>query len=70
MIKVRLNKHGSKLYPWLAGVALPVYGYNTNNYSFVIWDYVLNEWKDINQNFCEGETLYVDRRFRKSNPKG
>ena len=57
MIKVRLNKRGIELYPWLANVALPVYGYNTNSYSFIIWDYVCNEWKDISQHFCEGATL-------------
>lgn len=57
MIKVRLNKHGAELYPWLADVALPVYGFIPHSYSFIIWDYVTNEWRHINQNFCEGATL-------------
>lgn len=57
MTKVRLNKHGSKLYPWLIGVELPVYGFIPHNYSFVIWDYVNDQWLHINQNFCEGALL-------------
>jgi hypothetical protein len=55
MVKVKLNKHGEKIYPWLADIWLPVYGFNPNNYSFLIWDGIVQEWKNINQNFCEGE---------------
>ena len=54
MTKVRLNKFGIERYPWLAGTELPVYGFISHNYSFVIWDYITNEWLDINRDFCEG----------------
>lgn len=54
MVKVRLNKRGVDLYPWLAETELPIYGFIPHNYSFVIWDYINHEWLHVNQNFCEG----------------
>lgn len=54
MVKVKLNKRGADLYPWLAETELSVYGFISHNYSFVIWDYINNEWLHINQIFCEG----------------
>ena len=59
-LTIRLNKRGQELYPWLAKTWLIVYGYNPNNYSFVIWDSIMGKWQAINEHFCEGVDIDAD----------
>lgn len=54
-MKVLLNEHGARLYPWLANEWLPVYGFNADCHSFVLWDKIQKKWLYISTSFCEGE---------------
>lgn len=54
MAKIILNKQGSELYGHLADEWLTVYGFNSNTYSFLIWDYIIQEWIFIPMTLCVG----------------
>lgn len=51
---IKLNARGCKVYSWLIGTKLLVYGYNPNTYSFIIWDDIMSQWIHIAENQCEG----------------
>lgn len=54
-MKIILNSQGEKLHPHLAKEWLDIYGFNSNTYSFVVWDKILNQWIYIPTHQCEGE---------------
>lgn len=55
MLKIWLNDRGRKIYPHLAYEWLDVYGFNSNTYSFLVWDKIMSSWEYIDTNLCEGK---------------
>ena len=55
MSQIWLNKRGAELYPWLAEQWLEIFGFNPDNYSFLIWDNIMGEWKFVETRHCKGD---------------
>lgn len=54
MPKIWLNEKGKAIYPHLANEWLVVYGYDSNLYSFIVWDEINTKWVSISILQCEG----------------
>ena len=54
MNQITLNRQGINKYPHLAYKWLDVYGYHSDRYTFLIWDHITEEWRNIHTYECKG----------------
>ena len=53
-MKIRLNKYGKVKYGELADTWLNVYGYNPDEYGFIVWNDICDVWIIVKLSECEG----------------
>lgn len=53
MAKIIVNTQGKRMFPYLNGTPLTVFGYNPDHNTFICWDWCVGGWIEIPLNACE-----------------